>query len=143
MAFTIRELNLIYGRTTGYCHICHKKVARLNYGVHGRRGAWEVEHSIPSVAAGTNHLNNLFVACIPCNRAKGVTSARTARAANSKKRAPLSRLRRKEAKEQNGFVGAVAGGALGLSFGGPIGAVIGAAIGALSAASENPDKYRL
>jgi hypothetical protein len=52
MAFNEAELNQIYDRTTGRCHICHKKLAFRNYGAVGVRAAWEVEHSIPQAKGG-------------------------------------------------------------------------------------------
>jgi HNH endonuclease len=46
--------------------------------------ACEVEHLIPWSLGGTDHLNNLYPACIPCNRGKGTTSTRTVRAWNGR-----------------------------------------------------------
>ncbi len=90
MGFTDEELNYIYDRISGYCHICRKKLAFKNYGLFGARSAWEVEHSNPKSRGGTNHLNNLYAACIPCNRSKNNLSTRTARAAYGNRKAPLS-----------------------------------------------------
>lgn len=36
-------LNAIYDRTSGYCHLCGKKLAFTNYARFGERGAWEIE----------------------------------------------------------------------------------------------------
>ena len=69
--FTDKKLNAIYDRSRGYCHICGKKLAFINYGNFGKRGAWEVDHSKPRVKGGTDHPNNLYPACISCNRSKG------------------------------------------------------------------------
>jgi hypothetical protein len=41
------DLNAIYDRTSGYCHIFHRKLVFTNYGIVGAKGAWEVEHSGP------------------------------------------------------------------------------------------------
>jgi len=73
MHFSDDDLNEIYDRTSGYCHICHRKLAFINYGVLGARGAWEVEHSKPQARGGTHMRTNLYAACIPCNRSKGLS----------------------------------------------------------------------
>ncbi len=60
MRFNEQQLNFIYDRTHGCCHICHRKLSFKNYGIHGSRGGWHVEHSIPKAKDGTDHLNNLY-----------------------------------------------------------------------------------
>jgi 5-methylcytosine-specific restriction endonuclease McrA len=140
MNATKEQLDKIYRRTCGYCHICHKKLARTNYARLGTKGAWEIEHSIPRSKGGTDHMNNLFPAHISCNRDKGNVTSRTARARNGKTRCPLSPKSRNEAKTENGLLGAACGGLAGLAVGGPVGAVIGALAGGSLAASQNPDK---
>ncbi len=139
MAFTDDELNDIYERTSGYCHICGKKLAFTNHGRGGSRGAWEVEHSRPRAKGGTDRLSNLYPACITCNRAKGARNTRTARRHHGRTRAPLSVNRRKGAKKQNAVVGGILGGAVG-SLLGPWGAAVGAAIGAKAGYDKNPDE---
>lgn len=140
MAFNEEELNRIYERTSGRCHICHKKLAFKNYGKVGARAAWEVEHSNPQAKGGSNRLNNLYPACISCNRSKGASSTASARAKNGKIRAPLSLEKRKEARAEN----AVAGGALGMIVGGalagPVGALVVGCVGAAIGHKQNPDK---
>ncbi len=69
-------LNRVYDKTDGYCRYCGKKLAWCNHGVYGARAAWQVEHSIPRSRGGTDHLNNLFPACIPCNQEKGTMTGR-------------------------------------------------------------------
>ena len=64
MKFEKSQLDSIYRRTTGYCHLCHVKLARRNYGKTGMKGAWQVEHSVPRSKGGTDHFNNLFAACV-------------------------------------------------------------------------------
>jgi HNH endonuclease len=61
-------LRRIYDRTCGYCHLCGKKLSFQNYGRFEKRRAWEIEHSIPRAMGGSDHLNNLYPACIGCNR---------------------------------------------------------------------------
>lgn len=139
MAFTKEQLNNIYDRTTGYCHICHKKVAFKNYGKFGERGAWEVEHSKPQAKGGTNRLTNLYPACISCNRSKQASSTRSARALNGKSRAPLSVTKRKQARLGN----AVAGGIVGAAIANvliPGSGIFGALVGANAGHKKNPDK---
>lgn len=130
MAYTKAERKAIYDRTSGCCHICWKKLAFTNYGALGARGAWEIEHSMPRAAGGTDRLNNLYASCIPCNRAKQDGSTRAARAGEGRTRAPLSRGKRAEERTKNTVVGGVAGALLGGALLGPPGALIGAGIGA-------------
>ncbi len=139
MWYTNEQLTRIYNRTSGYCHICHKKLAFKNYSESGTRGAWEVDHSNPQVRRGTDRLNNLYPACIDCNRSKGARSTRTARIWYSKTRAPLSVGKRREVKTRNAILGGLAGGLLG-AVAGPWGAATGAALGARFGYKRNPDK---
>jgi 5-methylcytosine-specific restriction endonuclease McrA len=139
MAGREQELRKIYDRTTGYCHICHKKLAFKNYGVCGKQGAWENEHSNPRANGGTNRSNNLYAACIRCNRSKGANATRSARARHGKTRAPLCVEKRKNAKLANavayGLAGAGAGSVLG-----PVGTLVGALIGTHVGSKKNPDR---
>ncbi len=139
MAFNEEELNQIYDRTSGHCHVCHKKLAFKNYGTVGARAAWEVEHSIPQAKGGTDHPNNLYPACISCNRSKGSSSTVSARSNHGKSRAPLSVEKRKKARTGNTLAGGALGAMLG-SVGGPVGAFIGACLGASLGHSQDPDK---
>lgn len=141
MHFTEEDLNDIYDRTSGYCHICQKKLAFKNYGRFGTRGAWEVEHSNPKSCGGTNRLNNLYAACISCNRSKNNSSTRSARSAYGNRKAPLSHTARKKAKVGNAVIGGVLGAISGSIFG-PGGAIIGGAIGAKLGHKLNPDRNR-
>src|SRR5689334_15780235 len=95
MRFDKQTVSSIYRRTCGYCHLCHAKLSLKNYGQPGKRGAWQVEHSVPRSKGGTDHLNNLFAACIGCNLDKSNRTTRTARGWNGKLRAPLNPSRRK------------------------------------------------
>lgn len=114
MRFSIKRQQQIFSRTSGYCHLCHAKLNFDNYGSLGKEGAWEVEHSTPQAKGGTHHLNNLYSACITCNRAKSDNSTRAARAKNGKKRAPLSVKKRRKAKAVNGIKGSVLGAIVGI-----------------------------
>jgi 5-methylcytosine-specific restriction endonuclease McrA len=98
MIVTEEKLNAIYDRTSGYCHICGKKLCFINYARLGRRGAWEVDHSVARVNGGTNRLCNLYAACISCNRQKQHLLTRTARRWHGRTRAPLSAKRRQRAR---------------------------------------------
>lgn len=138
MAYTRKELKRIYDRTGGYCHICHKKLSFINYGSHGDRGAWHVEHSRAQANGGTHHGNNLYAACIGCNLEKGTVTTRTARNWNGRTRAPLSRDQRNTARTENAVAGGVIGGLVGLFFG-PVGAAIGAGLGAKIGHDLKPD----
>lgn len=140
MPFELEQLTRIFNRTSGYCHICHKKICRHNYGKLGKRGAWEVEHSVPQCKSGSHHGNNLYAACITCNRDKGRLTTRTVRGWNGHSKAPMSVERREAARAENTFLGLVGGGLAGLALGGPIGLAIGIAAGGKFGNSLNPDK---
>lgn len=140
MAFEAESLDRIFSRTSGYCHICHKKLCRKNYGKHGARGAWEVEHSVPQSKGGTDRFSNLYAAHIRCNRQKSDYSTRTARAWNGRTRAPLSQERRDNATRENTFWGAIAVGFAGLCLGGPVLGLAGLFAGGHLGRSLNPDK---
>jgi hypothetical protein len=106
MAFSNQELDAIYTRTNGRCHICGMKLARRNYGTRGAKAAWHVEHSIPKAAGGTDHRNNLYAACIYCNLQKSDGTSRSARARNGRTRAPLSIKMRGKKRAENAWSGA-------------------------------------
>ena len=139
MAWTDDDLDAIYNRTSGKCHLCHKKLARFNYADYGARGAWEVEHSVPKASGGTDHLNNLFPACITCNRSKNAGSTRSSRAANGRSRAPLNRKARRAAKTGSALVGAGLGAFVGSAFG-PLGTLVCGALGAHLGHMDDPDR---
>lgn len=142
MNFTEEDLYDIYDRTSGYCHICQKKLAFKNYGQFGARSAWEVDHSNPKSCGGTNRLNNLYAACISCNRRKNNNSTRLARSTYGNRRTPLSRAARKRAKDRSAIIGGLLGAVSGSVFG-PGGAILGGAIGAKLGHKLNPDKNRV
>jgi hypothetical protein len=129
MRYTDEQLEEIFDRTDGRCHLCKKKLAFKNYGRPGERAAWEVEHSNARANGGTDHGRNLKAACIPCNRAKGAGSTKAMREMNGLDRAPLSREKREEARDTNTVIGAGAGAVLGGVTFGPVGAVVGALLG--------------
>jgi hypothetical protein len=133
------RLNKIYNKTDGYCHICHKKLSFINYAHPGTRGSWEIEHSIAKANGGTDHLNNLFPACISCNKEKRTLHSRTVRARNGNTRAPYSKGKKDKIKSDNAAGGAVIGGLLGSIFG-PGGAILGAAIGGALGNSNSSKK---
>jgi 5-methylcytosine-specific restriction endonuclease McrA len=138
MPFTRAELKNIYDRTSGYCHICHRKMSFTNYGRPRERGAWEIEHSVPQSKGGTDHGNNLFGAHITCNREKSNYTTQTARRWHGTSRAPLSRKKKQQERASNTAGGALIGGLVGLAGGGPIGAVLGALGGAAIGNSIKP-----
>lgn len=138
MAYDDDTLNWIYDRTDGYCHLCCKKLSFINYSRYGAKGAWEVEHSIPLSQGGTDHLNNLYPACISCNRSKAVQSSRTARSQYGRKRAPYCREKKEQIRTSNTVIGGVIGGLIG-SVASPLGSAVGAAIGAKIGRSINPN----
>lgn len=139
MRFSPPQLEKIFLRSSGYCHICHKKLQLNQYGQFGKRGAWEVEHSNPQAKGGTHRLNNLYPACIACNRAKGTKSSRTVRAQHGKKRAPLSVHKRRKVKSVNALKGVLLGGVTGV-FISVEAAMILATLGVIVGYWRNPDQ---
>ena len=139
MNVTAARRNAIYDRTSGYCHVCGKRLSFVNYGRFGRRGAWEIEHSVARVNGGTDRLCNLYAACISCNRKKQHFTTRTARRWNGRSRAPLSVTRRRQAHWNNAVAGAGLGLLCGLPFG-VVGALAGPILGALIGNWQNPDR---
>lgn len=131
MTYSKDDLDAIFARTDGRCHICWKGLARVNYGQIGKKGAWEVEHSVPRANGGTDHGNNLFPAHIRCNRSKGDGSSRAARAAHGRTRAPLSRAKQDKARAENVIAYTVIGG-LGAALLAPELLVLGAIAGAIA-----------
>lgn len=129
MAYDDERRNRIFDKTDGNCHICHESLVFENYAQFGAAGAWEVEHSKPLAIGGTDHLNNLFAACISCNREKGAGSTRKARRGHGKERAPYSQEKKGRIRNRNTVAGLASGTFLGAVVGGPPGALIGAAVG--------------
>lgn len=125
----------VYEKTDGCCHICHKKIAKKNYGVIGARGAWEVDHSKPVSKGGCNHMNNYQPACIPCNRKKGNSSTRSARHTQGVSKAPQSKQKKAKLRKHKILGGAGTGAIVGIKFG-PVGGIVGAITGALIGASN-------
>lgn len=139
MAYSDDQLNRIYDRTSGYCHICYKKLSFVNYAQYGAHGAWEVDHSKAKAHGGTNHGNNLYPACISCNRSKRAGSSRAARTRNGQYRAPYSRARVSAKRNDNQLSGAITGGIIGSPFG-LGGMAVGALLGALFGDDNTPKK---
>ena len=134
-----KRLNAIYDKTNGYCHICHKKIAFSNYGLNGAKGAWHIDHSIPRAKGGSDHLNNLYPACIPCNLYKKDSSNSTIRRVHGNKRAPFSKNKLERIKSENTAKGIVAGASIGLLLG-PGGAFIGGLVGGIIGNDTSPKK---
>ncbi|MCC7542747.1 MAG: HNH endonuclease [Deltaproteobacteria bacterium] len=109
-----------------------------NYGIHGARGAWHIEHSRALARGGTNHGNNLMAAHIRCNLRKGTSSTRSARAEHGKRKKPMSFEQRERALTRNTAVGAAAGTAIGAVVAGPPGALVGMLLGAAMGARREP-----
>ena len=131
MAYSKDDLDAIFARTDGLCHICWKGLARVNYGQLERKGAWEVEHSVPRANGGTDRGNNLYPAHIRCNRSKGAGSSRVARAAYGRTKAPISRARKSKARAENVLVYTLLGG-IGVALFAPELIVAGAIAGAIA-----------
>ncbi|MDR3669173.1 MAG: HNH endonuclease [Ignavibacteriaceae bacterium] len=140
MKVAYQDKRKIYDRTTGYCHICRKKLSFGNYGLIGQKGAWEIEHSNPKSLGGSDRFHNLYASCISCNRRKNNKSTLSVRREHGLSRAPLSNIKRKEVKKVNSIAGAIIGGVVG-SVMGPWGAIVCSSIGAKMGYDRNPDIY--
>lgn len=69
----------IFERDEGRCHLCGSRRVLSAYGQRRRRGHWETDHSNALANGGSNSFQNLRVACICCNRAKGAMPTRAFR----------------------------------------------------------------
>lgn len=134
------RLRMIFRKTDGFCHICHRKLIFANHGISGANGAWHIEHSKARANGGTDHLNNLFPACILCNIEKGTLNTKIIRLRYGTTRAPLSRRKKAYAKDEYIVGGAIVVGGIGLAFGGPLGGIIGGMVGGLIGDSNSPKK---
>lgn len=112
--YSDERLNDIYDRTDGKCHICREQLKWKNYGQLGELRAWEVDHSNPRANGGSDRLNNLYAACIPCNRSKGSKTTRSQRRKYGHSKAPISRQGRIEKWTTWFVVGTVSIVAIGL-----------------------------
>ncbi len=139
MRFSDADLRMIYDRTSGKCHICGKQVAFTNYGLFEKKGCWEVEHSNARARGGTDRLNNLYPACISCNRSKGAVTTRAARAREGRTRAPLSREKRAEARSENAVLRGLLSFFGTAAVAGPGWGIIAGAVGAYTGYKRNPD----
>lgn len=131
----LQRIRKVYDKTDGYCHLCHKKLALSNYGKTGSRGSWHFDHSFPRANGGSDHLNNLYAACIVCNVKKGTRRSYSVRKQNGLTTIPKSKSTKAKIRDENTGAGLILGGILG-SFGGPVGMLIGAAIGGILGNNE-------
>lgn len=125
----MRDKRLIFDRTDGRCHLCGKRLCFSNYGKFGDKGAWEIEHSRPQALGGSDHGNNLYPACIRCNRQKQAQSTRRVRAALGRTKAPLSKVQRKSVSLQRRIAGVGIGAFTGFRIAGPPGVLVGSLVG--------------
>jgi len=70
MAYTIDDIKWVYDRTEGHCFYCGIQLSLKNYGVVGKRGAWEIDHFIPIRSNGAHQPYNWVAACVSCNTEK-------------------------------------------------------------------------
>jgi hypothetical protein len=135
VTYRTEELTRIYEKTRGKCHICH---CNLPFSGYGRR--WHVDHSRPRALGGSDHMNNLFAACITCNCSKQHGSTRAARATYGKKCAPLPMDKYSSKVAENTVLGGLAGALGGALMLGPAGFWLGLFIGGLAGNGAEVDK---
>lgn len=138
MPYTDQQLNRIFDRTDGKCHLCGKKLAWCNYGSPDGRGRWEVDHSVPRVHGDSNHGRNLFAACTSCNRSKRDGCTPAERAKNGLVKALLSRHRKARIRKNNAAALGIIGAGMGL-IAGPAAAVVLALAGATIGHEIDPE----
>jgi 5-methylcytosine-specific restriction endonuclease McrA len=93
------DLKTIYSKTDGCCHLCGKRHRLSDYAL-----TWHREHHVPRAYGGSDHVKNLYVACIKCNLIKGTLPSKVVRRWMGLNRIPLSRqtkLRIREEQESN------------------------------------------
>ena len=126
MSYDRELLQRILRKTRYKCHLCHRRLTIAGYGID-----WHVDHSVPRAVGGTDHLNNLFAACISCNCSKQDGCNRAVRSANGQRRSPLSPKEHSDAVAENTFLGGCAGALGGAWLLGPFGFWAGMLLGAL------------
>lgn len=139
MGISNEKLEAIYEKTDGFCHLCQRKLCFANYGRRNEKGSWHIEHSIPRAKGGSDHLNNLFPACIVCNYEKGTILTQTIRKRNGVARAPYSKAKKERIKEENTVMGMIGGGLLGTVFG-PGGVIVCSILGGLFGEDISPKR---
>ena len=129
MSWTEDQIIMTHIRSGGKCHICRKSHSVARHGT-----TWHMDHLRARARGGSDHGNNLRVACVPCNLEKGTLPARTIRARYGYKRSPLTEKEVRTKRLKNaaviGLVGGVFSGILAKSWkvglaGGLIGGTIG------------------
>ena len=111
----------------------------INHGINSGRDEWEIEHSKPKSKGGTDHLNNLYAACVKCNREKSNGTNYSIRSIKGVKKAPLTEDKKDKKVFSNTVKGVITGAAVDRFFG-PIGIIAGGVIGAVYGSNMNPDK---
>jgi hypothetical protein len=110
--FSEAERKRILQKTDGRCHLCHKTLYLSNYGKSGAKGAWEIDHSRAISLSGSDRLQNLYPACISCNRSKQARSNKAFRATVGYSRSPYSPAEKERIRKGSSIIGAVSGAAL-------------------------------
>lgn len=135
MTYSRDRLKSILEKTRGKCHICHRNLSISGYGTR-----WQVDHSRPRARGGSDHMNNLFAACVGCNCSKKDGSTRAARAANGKRCAPLREEKYSERVTRNTLLGGVVGAVGGGILLGPAGFWLGLIIGGITGNGAEVDR---
>lgn len=137
MKYTKERLREIFDQSSGYCHLCHGKLAFSHYGSSGPEG-WEVDHRNPKAKGGSDRLTNLVAAHVSCNREKGTRSSEQVRRENGVSGSPMSKREFERRREEGKLVGFLGGAGIGAAIGGPPGALLGAVIGVATAGPKKP-----
>jgi len=83
----------------------------------GTEGAWEVDHSKTSANGGTDHKNNLYPACIGCNRSKKAQDIRPIKEENGFRGPPMPAKMKEGIRQRNTLGTAIVSGVTGILLG--------------------------
>jgi 5-methylcytosine-specific restriction endonuclease McrA len=131
MGYDRDQLDRIFHSTAGRCHLCHRLLARKNYGASDARGAWEVDHSVAKARGGSDHGNNLKPAHIACNRSKQEADNRAIRRTHGHTRSPLSTKAVRAKRTRNAVIGGTSLALIGGAAFGPLGFIAGVVVGGI------------
>ena len=92
-SWNANELEHIFLKTNGACHICHGQegpIAWQNYGRRDTEDGWEVDHVKAAARGGSDKIRNMRAAHWQCNASRQDTHFLAARAQYGVRRGPRS-----------------------------------------------------
>jgi hypothetical protein len=146
-SYAAEDLEHVFLKRRGRCHLCGDRVRFEHYGRTSRRG-WEIDHDHPLALGGEHHLDNLEPAHATCNRSKQAMPSEVFRSLLGLERPPLSADELEELAVSRLADGVLVGTAIGALLGAPrnqpgagalIGAFVGIALATFAAPSFDDD----